>query len=146
MAKKSNNLPDDRDVYLAFSTVFTGPNSGVRRQSVIKRLVQSSEKRPEVAQFFRKNNHKAVRGAVYNRLKVLLEQQVFTSYLHAEMKFPDLFAANSAKFAERAASEAEAAIQHARAIEKALQINQEAMDEEAGESGKSTLAHSMGTD
>lgn len=136
MAKKSKNVPDDRDIYLAFSTVFTGPNSEVRKQSVIKKLVQSSEKRQEVAQFFKQNNHDAVRDVVYDKLKVLLEQQVFKSHRHAKVKFPDLFAASPTQTVERAASQVEAAIDHARAIEEALQGDQVIVDNTANESGK----------
>lgn len=86
MTKKCKNMPDDKDIYLAFSTVFEGPNSEVRRQSVIKRLVHGSENRPEVAAFFRKSNNNALRGEIYERLKVLLDQKVFQSYSHAKSK------------------------------------------------------------
>lgn len=135
MAKKSKNAPDDKDVYLAFTNIFAGPNSEVRKKSDIKKLVRRNEKLPEVALLLGK--HGFARAAVYGRIKALLEDQVFGSHLHAKLRFPDLFAASPAQTAEREASEAEAAIDHARAVEEALESK--LGDDAAEESGK--LAH-----
>lgn len=85
-------MPSDKDIYLAFSTVFTGNNSAIRKLPAIKRLVSSNIKRPEVAQFFKRNNDHAGRDVIYQRLKVLLEQRVFDSYAHAKVKVCTLWA------------------------------------------------------
>lgn len=86
MAMKSKVVPDDKEIYLAFSTVFKGAKAEVRRQSVIKRLVQHNAKQPEVAAFFRKNSHDGVRDVLYERLKILLEQRIFELYSRAKLK------------------------------------------------------------
>lgn len=85
-------MPSDLDIYLAFSTVFTGNNSAIRKTPAIKRLVRNSINQPEVAQLFRRKND-AERDLIYQRLKVLLEQRVFDSYAHAKIKvytFPQI--------------------------------------------------------
>ncbi|KAJ4409221.1 hypothetical protein N0V82_009494 [Gnomoniopsis sp. IMI 355080] len=133
---KSKNIPDDKDIYLAFSTVFKGSCAQIRKASAIQRLVKQSEKQTEVAQFFARNNHKSMRAVIYDRLKVLLEQRVFESYSRARLRFPDLFVETATQTAERAASEAMAATDHARAVEGALLGDQEVVDDTFTDSGK----------
>lgn len=81
-------IPAEKDVYLAFNTVFVGHHSEVRRRSAIKKLVESNEKLPEVARFLDKYNNQ--RAILYEQLQVLLNAQVFHSHSHAKFRFPDL--------------------------------------------------------
>lgn len=125
--------PNEQEVYLAFHSVFKGLDAQVRRQQVIIRIVNQNENVPEVAQFL--EQYRSFRSQIYRTLGVLLENRVFESHVHAKARFPTLYQPLPAQNAEREASEAEAVVEHARAIEAALK-DDAVHDTSEGDSGK----------
>lgn len=108
--------PDDREVYMIFNNIFQGQDSQIRKPASIKRLVTKHQEEPQVAQLLEQYSA----PIIYDKLKTLLGDQVFESTLKAKEEFPELFEVSRAQSAERAISEAEAAADHAKAVEEAL--------------------------
>jgi hypothetical protein len=119
MGKK--NPPDERVVYLTLRKVFKGPNAGVRRPSVIRKLIIGNQHHEDIAALIRAHNI----DILCNTTRELLTEQIFESTLKAKIRFPEVFDVSSAQSADREASDAEAARNDAKAIEDAVQGYQE---------------------
>jgi hypothetical protein len=103
---------DKRRVFLAYRTVFTGPNSHIRKSKKVREVIQQHRKsfEPLIKDFgFNK---------VVDIVKALLDQRVFESELKAKITFPELFRSSPARDVQRNASENDAA----RSIAEALEV------------------------
>ncbi|KAL2285582.1 hypothetical protein FJTKL_07613 [Diaporthe vaccinii] len=131
----AKNVVDDGEVYLAFNRIFQGQGSQIRKLPPIKKLVRGHQKQPQVAQLLKEYGA----PVIYEKLQRLLNSQIFESTLKAKLKFPQLFEVSSAQSAERAVSEAEAAADHAKAVEEALDsADRYGLPHEGGFDGKRT--------
>lgn len=101
---------------MIFNNIFQGQDSQIRKPASIKRLVTKHQEEPQVAQLLEQYSA----PIIYDKLRTLLGDQVFESTLKAKEEFPELFEVSRARSAERAISEAEAAADHAKAVEEAL--------------------------
>ncbi|KAI0551077.1 hypothetical protein F4679DRAFT_540228 [Xylaria curta] len=109
---KDKNQPDERVVYLALKNVFKGKNAEVRRLTAVRRLITQNQKDSDVSNLI--NGHNI--DIVCQIARSLLTEEIFESTLKAKIRFPEVFDVSPAQSAERAASEAEAAINEANAI------------------------------
>jgi hypothetical protein len=82
---------DKRRVFLAYRTVFTGPNAHIRK----------SKKVQEVIQQHRQSFELLIKDFGFNKVvdivKALLDQRVFESELKAKIVFPELFRSSPAR-------------------------------------------------
>jgi hypothetical protein len=108
----TNNLPDERLVYLALKDSFKGADAQIRRAKKVREVVQKAQHNIDVRDLIQEHNLENVCYIV----KALLEQQIFESTLKAKIRFPEVFEISPAQSAERSASEAEAARLEADAI------------------------------
>jgi hypothetical protein len=102
---------DKRRVFLAYRTVFTGPNAHIRKSKKVREVIQQHRKsfEPLIKDFgFNK---------VVDIVKALLDQRVFESELKAKIAFPELFRSSPARDVQRNASENDAARSAAEALE-----------------------------
>ncbi|KAK6362466.1 hypothetical protein LTS17_012839 [Exophiala oligosperma] len=111
----TNNLPDERVVYLALKESFKGADAHIRRAKKVREIIQKAQNNIDVRDLIQQHNLENVCSVT----KALLEQQIFESTLKAKIRFPEVFEISPAQTAERAASEAEAARLEADAIKSA---------------------------
>ncbi|KAI0857958.1 hypothetical protein F4860DRAFT_487720 [Xylaria cubensis] len=109
---KDKNPPDERVVYLALKNVFKGKNAEVRRLTAVRKLITQNQKDSDVSNLI--NGHNI--DIVCQMARSLLTEEIFESTLKAKIRFPEVFDVSPAQSADRAASEAEAAINEANAI------------------------------
>jgi len=117
----NKNPPDERVVYLTLKNVFDGSNAEVRQPKAIRKLINESNKKRDVADLIRAYTL----DTICNTARILLTEQIFQSTIKAKIRFPEVFDVSPAQTAEREASEAEAAKNEAIAIEDAVQGHQE---------------------
>ncbi|KAI1742121.1 hypothetical protein F4680DRAFT_40887 [Xylaria scruposa] len=120
---KDKNPPDERVVYLALKNVFKGKNAEVRRLTAVRRLITQNQKDPDVSNLINEYNI----DIICQIARSLLTEGIFESTLKAKIQFPEVFDVSPAQSAERAASEAEAAINEANAIKGVAQAYSEDM-------------------
>ena len=99
MAKQRS--PDGRLVYLHCSSIFSRPNTHVRRAKKISQLLEKHK--PSIKVLTKEFSLPAVAAVA----KELLEEQIFKSLHWAKLRYPELFQPSETQEAERAASEAE---------------------------------------
>ncbi|OIW30059.1 hypothetical protein CONLIGDRAFT_562822, partial [Coniochaeta ligniaria NRRL 30616] len=104
-------------VYLTLKKVFKGPNAGVRRMSVIRKLINENQQHEDIAALINKHNE----DILCNVTRKLLTEQIFESTLKAKMRFPEIFSESPAQSAHREASDAEAARNDTKAMQDAVQ-------------------------
>jgi hypothetical protein len=103
---------DGRRVFLAYRTVFTGPNAHIRKSKKVREVIEQHREsyKPLIRDFgFDK---------VADIVKTLLDQRVFESELKAKIAFPELFKTSPARDVQRNESENDAARSVAEAIEE----------------------------
>ncbi|KAK7737307.1 hypothetical protein SLS53_006610 [Cytospora paraplurivora] len=123
------NAPNDRTIYLALNSIFTGSMAAIRRPAPIKKVFQQHQKRTEIVQLLREYDL----PTVVERVQWLLAERVFESTEHAKAMFPDLFQVSAVQSADRAASEAAAAARQAQSLEEAVEEEEE--EEDGADSG-----------
>jgi len=108
----SHSSAENRRVFLAYRSLFSGPNANIRQARKIRSVVQehASSFGPLLKDF---GSEKTV-----EILKALLETRVFESDIQAKIAFPELFQITPARSVQRAASENEAARSEAEALEE----------------------------
>lgn len=121
----SQSSLDDRTIYTTFNDIFKGPDAGMRKRKLIKKLIETHEKKPEVRQLIQKYGL----VVLVDKVRALLTDRVFESTLCARRRFPELFEVSQAQSAEREASEAAAATQQAQTLEDAVE---EALGDDVG--------------
>ena len=108
----ANSLADSRRVFLAYRTVFTGPQAHIRRSKKIREVIEQHESsfKPLIKDFGL--------NKVVDIVKALLDQRVFESELKAKVAFPELFQTSPARDVQRNESENDAARSVAEALEE----------------------------
>jgi hypothetical protein len=94
---------DRRRVFLAYRTVFTGPQAQIRKSKKVREVIEQHREsfKPLIKDFgFNK---------VVDIVKTLLDQRVFESELKAKTAFPELFQTSPARNVQRNESENDAA-------------------------------------
>jgi hypothetical protein len=124
----TNNLPDERVVYLALKEFFKGADAQIRRPKKVREIVQKAQDNLDVRDLIQQHNI----DNVCNVTKSLLEQQIFESTLKAKIRFPEVFEISPAQSAERSVSEAEATRLEADAIKSASRGQHEDVPKGAG--------------
>ncbi|GAP86305.1 putative ubiquinol-cytochrome-c reductase cytochrome [Rosellinia necatrix] len=118
---KNKNPPDERVVYLALKHVFKGVNAEARQLKVVRKLITKSKSDTDVADLLKEHNI----DIVCNMARTLLTEDIFKSTIKAKIRFPEVFDVSPVQSAEREASEAEAAINEANAIQGVVQAYSE---------------------
>ena len=111
----TNNLPDERVVYLALKEFFKGTDAQIRKAKKVHDVVQGAQLNADVRDLIQQHNL----DNVCQVTKSLLEKQIFASTLNAKIHFPEVFEISPAQSAARSVSEAEAARLEADAITSA---------------------------
>lgn len=103
---------DGRRVFLAYRTVFTGPQAQIRKSKKVREVIEQHRTsfEPLITDFgFDK---------VADIVKTLLDQRIFQSELKAKIAFPELFKTSPERDVQRNASENDAARSVAEALEE----------------------------
>ena len=117
MKSSAMNKPDERLVYLALRSVFSGEDAKIRSAKTIRKQIQKHLQREDVKALMQNHNT----DHVYSTAKELLEDSIFESNLRAKIRFPELFSISPAQSADREQSEEEAARSEANAIRDAAE-------------------------
>jgi len=109
MASSSAN---SRRVFLAYRTVFTGPQAQIRKSKKVREVIEQHRAsfKPLIKDFGF--------NEVVDIVKTLLDQRVFESELKAKIAFPELFQTTPARDIQRNESENDAARSAAEALEE----------------------------
>jgi hypothetical protein len=118
---------DKRRVYLAYRTVFAGPNAQLRRSRKVREVIQLNQNsfRPLINDFGLEK--------IIEIVKILLNGQIFQSELKAKIAFPELFRTTPSRDVQRAESENDAVRSEAEALEDLLSADEA---EEKGDNHK----------
>jgi len=112
----SHSAADNRRVFLAYRTLFTGPEAQIRKSTKVRKIVTKHQG----------SFHPLIRDLglpkIVEIVKILLDQQVFESELKAKIVFPELFQTSPERNVQRNASEKEATRSIAEAIEEAVLV------------------------
>jgi hypothetical protein len=108
----AHSSADRRRVFLAYRTVFTGPQAHIRRTKKVREVIEQHESsfQPLIKDFGL--------SKVIDIVKALLDQCVFESELKAKVTFPELFQTSPARDVQRNDSENDAARSTAEALEE----------------------------
>jgi hypothetical protein len=113
----SHSAADNRRVFLAYRTLFTGPEAQIRKSTKVRKIVTKHQG----------SFHPLIRDLglpkIVEIVKILLDQQVFESELKAKIVFPELFQTSPERNVQRNASEKEATRSIAEAIEEAVLVD-----------------------
>ncbi|PQE27762.1 ubiquinol-cytochrome-c reductase cytochrome c1 protein [Rutstroemia sp. NJR-2017a BVV2] len=108
----AHSLADRRRVFLAYRTVFTGPQAHIRKSKKVR----------EVIEHHRTSFQQLITDVGFDKVvdivKVLLDQCIFESELKAKNAFPELFQTSPTRDVQRNESENNAA----RSEDKAARI------------------------
>jgi hypothetical protein len=124
---------DKRRVYLAYRTVFAGPNAQLRKPKKVREVIEARQNAfsPLIKDF---GLEKVIEIVI-----ILLNGQVFQSELKAKIAFPELFRTTPSRDEQHAASENDAVRSEAEALEDLLSAEEveekgdNRRDEERGE-------------
>lgn len=108
----ASSAADRRRVFLAYRTVFTGPQAQIRKSRKVREVVEQhkSSFKPLIKDFGL--------NKVVEIVKTLLDQRVFESEFKAKIAFPELFQTSPARDVQRNESENDAAQSAAEALEE----------------------------
>lgn len=103
---------DRRRVFLAFRTVFTGPQAQIRRVKKVREAIEQHKAsfQPLIKDFGLEK--------VVDIVKTLLDNCIFESEAKAKIAFPELFQSSPARDVQRNESENDAARSAAEALEE----------------------------
>ncbi|KAH8587971.1 hypothetical protein B0O99DRAFT_731242 [Bisporella sp. PMI_857] len=108
----AHSSADRRRVFLAYRTVFTGPQAHIRRTKKVREVIEQHRSSfKSLIQDFGLNK-------VVDIVKALLDQCVFESELKAKVIFPELFHTSPTRDVQRNESENDAARSAAEALEE----------------------------
>jgi hypothetical protein len=107
-----------RRVFLAYRTVFTGPQAQIRKSKKVREVLQQH-----------KGSFKSLINdlgfeKVIDIVKALLDERVFESELKAKIAFPELFQSSAIRDVQRNASENDAARSAAEALEELVSASE----------------------
>ena len=111
-------LADKRRVYLAYRTVFAGPNALLRKPKKVREVIEVRQHvfRPLIKDF---GLEKIIEIVI-----ILLNGQIFQSELKAKIAFPELFRTTPSRDIQRAESENDAVRSEAEALEDLLSADE----------------------
>lgn len=109
---------DKRRVYLAFRTVFTGPNAQLRKPKKVCEVIEVRKHvfRPLIKDF---GLEKVIEIVI-----ILLNSRIFESELKAKVTFPELFRTSPSHDIQRTESEKDAVRSEAEALEDILSADE----------------------
>ena len=105
---------DKRCVYLAYRTVFAGPNAQLRKHKKVREVIEAHQNafRPLINDF---GLEKIIEIVI-----ILLNGRIFQSELEAKIAFPELFRTTPSRDVQRAETENDAVQSEAEALEDLL--------------------------
>lgn len=108
---------DKRCVYLAYRTVFAGPNAQLRKHKKVREVIEAHQNafRPLINDF---GLEKIIEIVI-----ILLNGRIFQSELEAKIAFPELFRTTPSRDVQRAETENDAVQSEAEALEDLLSAN-----------------------
>jgi hypothetical protein len=113
----SHSSAENRRVFIAYRSLFSGPNANIRKPKKIQSLVQ------EHASSFKPLLNDLGSEKTMEILKILLDTRVFESDIQAKIAFPELFQTTPARNVQRAALENEVARSEREALEELVADN-----------------------